>query len=1033
MFAVEYSLASLWQSWGIEPCAMIGHSVGELVAACIAGVFSLQDAMRLVVARASAMDAQAPGAMLAVRCDEASLTARLPEGIEVSAVNAPDSLVVAGAGAAIDEFARLLDAERIACKRLDVSHAFHSASMDPALPLFRRAFDTVRLNEPALGFYSCVTGQLMTSADATSADYWCRQIRAPVRFGDAAATALAAGDRVALEVGPGQALAAMLRANPAWRGRVVATLGPSREPGSDAEHLAAATAQLWCLGAPIDWKSYWGERQRRRVPLPGYPFRGQRYWIDTDAPSAAASAPPPGAVAVTAETIPASREPPQSLRIGLRELFGSLSGEALSGAHDATRFIDLGLDSLALTQAALEIERRHGLKLKFRRLLEDVDSIAKLASLLESQSVALAIAGAPGCRCASDANGARAHAPLANSPEQPDGERATADQPFGAAARITLKAASDLDPAQAAWLKDFVARYCARTARSKAFSERNRAPMADPRVVTGFNPLWKELVYPLVVERSSGAHLWDIDGNRYVDLLNAFGANFLGYQPEIVKRALSDQIEAGFEIGPQHPLTADVTALIREMTGMDRVAFCNTGSEAVMGAMRIARTVTGRKTIVIFRDSYHGIFDEVIVRGTRQLRSIAAAPGILASAVENILVLDYGSDQALEVIGARAHELAAVMIEPVQARNPTLQPREFVSTLRRICDDNGCALIFDEVITGFRIGPGGAQEFFGVRADIATYGKIIGGGLPLAAIAGAARWLDALDGGDWRFGDDSRPETGVTYFAGTFVRHPLALAAAKATLLHLRECGPQLQRDLNARTAQLVARLNAIFQAQSAPMHAIGFASLWRIRIDADQPLAEIFYHVLRERGLHVYAQFNCFLSTAHGAAEVEDIVGAVESATAELLHAGILGRKLPAPVAMPAPEEPGQPMRLHSAAAVPPRLAEAVPLTDAQTEKWLASQFGDLANIAFNESQLLILHGRLELPMLERAITQVVERHEAFAMSFAGDGSVFCVGPCKSIVPAFVDLEGPGSSERLRAHCAMSVREPFDLTCAPL
>ena len=171
--------------------------------------------------------------------------------------------------------------------------------------------------------------------------------------------------------------------------------------------------------------------------------------------------------------------------------------------------------------------------------------------------------------------------------------------------------------------------------------------MADPRVVTGFNPLWKELVYPIVVQRSKGARMWDVDGHEYIDLLNGFGANFLGYQPDFIADALVDQINAGMEIGPQHPLTADVAQLISDMTGMPRVAFCNTGSEAVMGAMRIARTVTGRKTIVIFKDSYHGIFDEVIVRGTKQLRSIAAAPGILANAVENVMVLDYGDRKSV--------------------------------------------------------------------------------------------------------------------------------------------------------------------------------------------------------------------------------------------------------------------------------------------------------------------------------------------------------------------------------------------------
>jgi glutamate-1-semialdehyde aminotransferase len=141
-----------------------------------------------------------------------------------------------------------------------------------------------------------------------------------------------------------------------------------------------------------------------------------------------------------------------------------------------------------------------------------------------------------------------------------------------------------------------------------------------------------------------------------------------------------------------------------------------------------------------------------------------------------------------------AGELAAIMIEPVQNRFPTLQPHAFVQSLREIADQHGCALIFDEVVTGFRLAPGGAQQFYGVRADLCTYGKIIGGGLPFAAIAGKREWMDALDGGFWQYGDDSYPEAGVTYFAGTFVRHPLALAAAKATLLHLKAGGQALVR-----------------------------------------------------------------------------------------------------------------------------------------------------------------------------------------------------------------------------------------------
>jgi glutamate-1-semialdehyde aminotransferase len=308
-----------------------------------------------------------------------------------------------------------------------------------------------------------------------------------------------------------------------------------------------------------------------------------------------------------------------------------------------------------------------------------------------------------------------------------------------------------------------------------------------------------------------------------------------------------------------------------------------------MAAMRCARTVTGRKTIAIFTNSYHGIFDEVVVRGTKKLRSISAAPGILANAVENILVLDYGTDESLRILRERGPELAAIMLETVQNRMPTLQPREFIRETRRIADEAGCALIFDEVITGFRVAPGGAQEFYGVRADIATYGKIIGGGLPFAAVAGSSKWIDALDGGHWQYGDDSRPEAGVTYFAGTFVRHPLALAAAKATLVYLKAQGPALYKRINDRTQQLVDRLNSAFAVRGAPVKAIHCASAWRLVWNEDQRNVSLFYYLARFHGLHMYEQFGHFVTEAMGDAEIERIFQTYTEALDELMALGLI------------------------------------------------------------------------------------------------------------------------------------------------
>ncbi len=197
---------------------------------------------------------------------------------------------------------------------------------------------------------------------------------------------------------------------------------------------------------------------------------------------------------------------------------------------------------------------------------------------------------------------------------------------------------------------------------------------------------------------------------------------------------------------------------------------------------------------MLFSGDYHGSFDEVLVKAVGNHRSMPVAPGIPRESVANMLVLEYGAPESLEIIRQRAEEIAAVLVEPVQSRHPELQPVEFLRELRRITEQSGSALIFDEVVTGFRTHPGGMQAIFGIRADLATYGKVVAGGLPIGVLAGSSTYMDALDGGQWQFGDDSFPEVGVTFYAGTFMRHPLAMAAVKASLEHLKSAGPSCSR-----------------------------------------------------------------------------------------------------------------------------------------------------------------------------------------------------------------------------------------------
>ncbi len=485
-----------------------------------------------------------------------------------------------------------------------------------------------------------------------------------------------------------------------------------------------------------------------------------------------------------------------------------------------------------------------------------------------------------------------------------------------------------MTPHQEKKLKDLVQRYEARTAGSKRLTQAYRSVHADPRTAAGFNPRWKEIVYPLVVKRSLGSKLWDVDDNEYIDLLNGFGPNMFGYSTPFVLDAVRAQVERGFEVGPQTPLAGEAAALLCELTGMDRATFVCTGSEAVQAAIRAARTHTGRTRIVMFEGAYHGNFDAALVRAVNRpgrLRTLPGAPGIPAHAVEDVVVLPYGEEDSLQVIRDLGDQIAAVLVEPVQSRRPDLQPGEFLRELRAITREHGSVLIFDEVVTGFRSHPGGAQAVFGVEADLATYGKVIGGGLPIGVVAGRNPFMDVFDGGMWAYGDDSFPAAGVTFFAGTFVRHPLAIAAAHACLTYLKAAGPSFQARLNEATARLAGRLNDLFERTGTPLRVPHFASIMYIRPEGSAgPWADLFFYVLRLHGVMAAGGYPSYLTAAHTDEDIDRVVDAFTSAVEEMQEATFfpeplregngMGHRLPAAYdepARPAPEPPVEGARL--------------------------------------------------------------------------------------------------------------------------
>ena len=283
LFCVEYALAQLWLSWGLEPEAMAGHSIGEYVAACLAGVFSLEDALQLVAARGRLIGSLPEGgSMMAVHLTEDELKPQLPQALSIAAINAPGLVVVSGPDAAIAELEAAMEGQDVSTRRLHTSHAFHSVLMEPILEAFGREVAKVTLHAPEQAVVSCATGTWLSDEQATDPRYWVDHVRDAVRFADCVETLVEDPDRVLLEVGPGQTLSSLAQLTLAGRDTIVlsSTRHP-REERDDLEVMLLALGRLWAVGVEVDWEEgFYAEEQRRRVPLPTYAFQRQRYWVE---------------------------------------------------------------------------------------------------------------------------------------------------------------------------------------------------------------------------------------------------------------------------------------------------------------------------------------------------------------------------------------------------------------------------------------------------------------------------------------------------------------------------------------------------------------------------------------------------------------------------------------------------------------------------------------------------------------------------------------------------------------------------------
>jgi len=1136
-------------SWGTQPQGMLGHSVGEFVAACLAGVFSLEDALALIAARGHMMQKLAPGGMLSVRLPESEIRARINGQLAIAAVNAPSLCVVSGPFDALDALETELKNEGVPTRRLVTSHAFHSSMMDPIVDQFSVRVAKTRLHTPKIPFVSSVSGTWISENEATDPRYWARHLRVPVQFSAGVQELLKRSGAVLLEVGPGNVLSTLAKQNLSRQNgnaegdaqnsvTIISSLGDPSSGESSSLDLINAVGSLWAAGLQPKWEALHSGERRRRISLPMYPFERKRFWLEAPANQLPLTSPiDPASVTETVRANMSFEETqsvthnshgptpdqqqdlqPAADRVAIissmvSEIFADLSGVRIQPSDASSSFLEMGFDSLFLTQVSQALQSKFGLKVTFRQLLSDLSSLKLLTEFIDTQMPAEAFAPkavpehrevapeppapfiaapetqartqppapasgnistteaaverlmreqvqtmnqlfakqldvlrglSPGAAAAKTQNEFPQATPTSvakiaavPAPPAPATQESREFKPFGPYKPPQKGTSAQLTDAQQKHIRELIERCTKRTAKSKGMTQQYRARLADPRVVSGFRTQWKEMVYPIITVRSKGSRLWDVDGNEYIDILNGFGPIMLGHGPDFVERAIEQQLREGFEIGPQTPLAGEVAEMFCEMTGNERMTFCNTGSEAVIAALRVARTVTGRSKVVLFAGSYHGMFDEVLVKGVKGAdtpRSLPIAPGIPRESVGNVVVLDYGTPESLEWIRTHASELAAVLVEPVQSRHPNLQPREFLHDIRKITQDSGAALIFDEVVTGFRVHPGGCQALFNIRADLATYGKVLAGGMPIGVLAGKSQFMDALDGGAWQFGDDSYPSVGVTFFAGTFHRHPLTLSAVKAVLEHFREQGPQLQQQLSAKTASLVSALNALFEKGGAPSRIENFGSIFYFSFPTDFPLGSLLHYHLRAKGIYLLEGFPSFLTTAHSDADVASIVRAFDESIAEMQAGGIL--QAPSQLTAPGIEHRSSTSSKISPAVQPPAPSIEVPMTEAQMEIWLSAQLGEDASCAFNESFTLLMRGQLDIEALRQSLQDLVNRHEALRATIIPERNSLCFSPASQASITFKDLSSASPSERSTALENAKQQEastPFDLINGPV
>ncbi|WP_162149758.1 non-ribosomal peptide synthetase/type I polyketide synthase [Chania multitudinisentens] len=1056
MFSTGYALTQFWKSVGIVPGCVIGCGMGEYVAACVAGAIGLDDALQAVVGGCQTAGQRGPvmgnghipmystmtGRPIAEYREapdqywpqQATAPILLEEALQQALQNGVQYVIEIGATAGLAELlSGPATAEHVLFRPALIAECGVWQQINDSLSVLYQAGATIDW----MGYHG--TRPLATPLPLTAyhrKSYWFAE--PSLELPDVASTAAQRPQNIPEEV------TKMDEILPNIINMVSDVIGvPKAELGKDVHLFALGMDSLMLVQLNKRLQSHYGVQ----ISLNDFFTRINTAQLIADFVLQQR----PNAVQLRIETgqkgaVASLGEIQPSITAMIAEVIGVQGSELGEEEH----LFALGMDSLMLVQLNKRLQSHFGVQISLNDFFTQIHTPSRIAQyvltampermpLPASQPLLSAVTepvvladkaeiDPTGLQALLQgqlalmqqqiqlleglASGAQVQAP----PQLAKPAAAVIPTLRTLVAPLQKPSNESLTPQQLAFVRQLAEDINLRTPQSKAYAAHNRSGFADWLTGLNFSLAAKELCYPVVVETSKGSRFTDLDGNEYIDTCMGYGVNLFGHNPDFITTAIRQQLDKGITLGPQSPLAADVATLIREMTGVERVTFSNTGTEAVMAALRMARAVTHRKKIVRFSTSYHGSFDGILAEAGEQGAQPSAGCHV-ESMVADTLVLNYGSADSLRRIAEQADEIAAVLVEPVQSRNPSLQPAQYLRQLRELTQQHGIALIFDEMILGFRCHIGGAQAHFGIEADLVTYGKIVGGGLPIGVVAGRAAWLACIDGGDWQFGDGSQPQAETTVFAGTFCKHPLSMAAAHAVLSRIKQEGGQLQERLNQVTADFCTRVEAFFQEQEVPLETKSFSSMYRFEPLPSQDMlnlaleTNLFFRLLQQEGVYYWERRVCLFSTAHTPQDIEHMLRAIKRAVAQLRSGGFSFRRL-ASGHLPTPQAKGK------------------TLSSEERRMYVLSRMkgGDMA---YRICGAFKLAGKFDVGKAKALFAVLASRHEALRAGYRiQDGEVQRYVQTQ-VEPqiTFVDQEASSSEQEMM----QPDERLFDLTAPPL